>query len=166
MKTSWRRLEDVFRRRLQKTSSRRLDQGKYSRLTHTSSKDVFKTSLSRPTYSSWPYVLKTSSGRFQDVLQKRLQDIFKTSSKDFFKTFSRRTIRLSCLPRSRICLGHTSEKFIENLKVWYKILQSFRITLWFFSFSLYHNFYVHQLLTEAFSESIWTSTWELFCEST
>ena len=44
MKTSLRRLEDVFRLRLQKTSSRRLDQDEYIHLTDTSSEDVFKTS--------------------------------------------------------------------------------------------------------------------------
>ena len=51
---------------------------------------------------------KTSSRRLQDVLVKtnifvlaiRLQDVFKTSCKDIFKTFSRRIIRLNCLPRS------------------------------------------------------------------
>ena len=43
----WRRLEDVFRLRLQKASSRRL-QDEYIRLTHTSSEDVFKTSWRRP----------------------------------------------------------------------------------------------------------------------
>ena len=62
MKTSWRRLEDVFGLRLQKTSSRCLDQDQYTRLGHASSRrlqDVFKTSSRR--------------------LQKRLQDIFKKS---------------------------------------------------------------------------------------
>ena len=66
-------------------------------------------------------VFKTFSRRLQDVLQKRLQDIFKTSCKDAFKMFWRRIIRLNCLPSSRICLGHTSEKFmvsVENLQVW------------------------------------------------
>ena len=109
-----------------------------------------KTSWSRPIYSSWPYVFKTSSKRFattclrrfqevfkmfcknvyktssrrlQDVLKtspRNVQGIFKTSCKDVFKTFSKRIIKLNCLPRSRICLGYTSEKFmvsIENLHV-------------------------------------------------
>ena len=56
----WRRLEDVFRFRLQKTS------------------------WSRPIYSSWLYVFKTSSRRFQDVFKtfrRRLQNVFKTSSR-------------------------------------------------------------------------------------
>ena len=112
MKTSWRRLDGVFRLwfqkvssrrlqnvlikknvfslviRLQKTSSRRLSQDQYIRLGYTSSRrfqDVFKTSCQD--------VFKTFSRRLQDVLQKRLQDIFKTSSRrfeDVFKTSSRR----------------------------------------------------------------------------
>ena len=102
MKTSW--------------SSRRLDQEEYVRLSLTSSEDFFKTSWSRPIYSFWPYVFKTSSRRLQDVFKtssRRLQDVFKTSSrclqdlfktscKNVFKTFSRRTMRLNCLPRSHL----------------------------------------------------------------
>ena len=75
MKTSWRRLEDVFRLRLEKTSSRRLDQDEYVRLSLTSSR------------------------RFQDVFKtpsRRFEDLFKTSCKDIFKTFSSRTIKLIC----------------------------------------------------------------------
>ena len=78
LKTSCRRLEDVFRLRLQevwiktnmfalalrlqKTSARRLGQDQYIRLGHTFSRrlqDIFKTSC-------------------QDVLQRSLQDVFKT----------------------------------------------------------------------------------------
>ena len=111
-KTSSRRFQDVFKtssRRFQdvfKTSSRRFE-------------DVFKTSSKR-----LQDLFKASSRRLQDVLKtssRCLQDIFKTSCKDIFKTFWRRIIRLNCLPRSRICLDHTSEKFmvsIENLQVW------------------------------------------------
>ena len=98
-KISSRRLQDIF-----KTSSRRLQ-------------DVFKT------YSR--HLAKTSSRLLQNFFntscKKRLQDVFKMSYKDVFKTFSRRIIRLNCLPRSRTCLGHTSEKFmisVENLQVW------------------------------------------------
>ena len=145
----WRPLENVFRLRLQKTSWSRPLYSPYSyvfrRCLH------LKTSWSRPVYLPWPYVFKTSSRRFQDVLKtpwkkvfktssrylqdvfntssehpqdvllRRLQDVFNMSCKDVFKTFSRRTIRLNCLPRSRICLGHISEKFMssaENLQVW------------------------------------------------
>ena len=105
------RLQDVFKtssRRLAKTSSRHLQDvfKTFSRRLQ----DIFKTSCQD--------VFKTSSRR----LQKRLQDIFKTSCKDAFKMFWRRIIRLNCLPSSRICLGHTSEKFmvsVENLQVWY-----------------------------------------------
>ena len=72
----WRRLEDVFRLRLQKTSSRRFSQDQYICLGYTSSRrlqDVFKT----------------FSIRLQDVLPRCLQDIFKTSSKRLAKTSSR-----------------------------------------------------------------------------
>ena len=58
----WRRLEDVFRLRLQKISSRRLDQDQYIRLGHTSSRfpqEAFKTSSRR--------LAKTSSRHFQGV---------------------------------------------------------------------------------------------------
>ena len=71
--------------------------------------------------SSYQDVFKTLSRHLQDILQKPPQDIFKTSCKDVFKMFSRRIIKLNCLPRSRICLGHTSEKFmvsVENLQLW------------------------------------------------
>ena len=55
--SSWRRLEDVFRFRLQKTSSRRFQ-------------DIFKTSSRR--------LAKTSLRHLQDVLQRCLQEVFKT----------------------------------------------------------------------------------------
>ena len=85
MKTSWRRLEDVFRLHLQKTSSRRLQ-------------DVLiKTNM----FTLALRLQKTSSRRLQDVLVKTnifvlaicLQDVFKTCSRrlqDVFKTSSRR----------------------------------------------------------------------------
>ena len=107
----WRRLQDVFRLRLQKTSSRRLQDVLIKtnmfalalRLQKTSSRrlqdvlvktnivvlairlqDVFKRSCQD--------VFKMFSRRLQDVLQKRLQDVFKMSSRrfeDVFNTFSR-----------------------------------------------------------------------------
>ena len=109
-----------------------------------------KTSWLRPIYSSWPYffktscknvfetpstrlsdILKTSSRRLAKTSSRSLQNVFNTSWKSVFKTSSRRLakipsrrwriIKLNCLPRSRICLGHTSEKFmvsVENLQVW------------------------------------------------
>ena len=97
--------------------------------------DVFK--------ASWQDVVKTFSRRLQNVLQKRLQCIFKTPSKclqdvlqrclqDVFKTYHQ--IKLFLLARlqdvfnkflkrtaktvvySRICLGHTSEKFMVSAR--------------------------------------------------
>ena len=125
----WRRLEDVFRPRLQKTSSTHI----HNVLIKTNIfallmrlQDVFKTLWSRPVYSSWPFffktssqsvfktscknvsrhlqdVFKTSSRHLQDVLPKTYQDIFKTSLRGLAKTSSRR---------------QTSQKFmvsVENL---------------------------------------------------
>ena len=83
----WRRLEDVFRFRLQKTSSRRLQDVLIKTNMFALAlrlQDVFKTSWSRPIYLSWLYVFKTSSRRFQDVFKtfrRRLQNVFKTSSR-------------------------------------------------------------------------------------
>ena len=109
------RLQDVF-----KTFSRRLEQDHYIRLGHTSSR--------RPAKTSSRHLQDVLARRLQDIFQtssrflaKSFQDIFKTSSKDVFKTFSRHIIRLNCLPRSRIYLSDTSEKFmisVENLQVW------------------------------------------------
>ena len=92
----------------------------WRRLSPSSSEDVFiktnifalvlrlqKTSWSRSIYSSWSYVFKTSSRCLA-----RMPSRF----------FERRIIWLNCLPSSRICLGHTSEKFmvsVGNLQVWY-----------------------------------------------
>ena len=67
MKTSWRRLEDVLRLRLQKTS------------------------WSKPIYSSCPYVFKTSSRRFQDVFQ----DVIKTSRHKVLKTSRKYVLKTS-----------------------------------------------------------------------
>ena len=92
MKTFWRRLEVLFRLRLQKTSSGRLDQGEYICLTHTSSEDVFKTSSGHLDQDHYIRLGHLSSRCLQDVFQKRLQDMFKTSSscfEDVFKTSSR-----------------------------------------------------------------------------
>ena len=111
--SSWRRLQDVFRLRLQKTSwSRRICLPLALRLQKTSSRrlqdvlvktnifvlaiclqDVFKTSSRR-----LQDVFNTSSRRFQDVFKTsssktssgRFQDVFKTSCKQVFKTSSRR----------------------------------------------------------------------------
>ena len=114
------RLQDVFKtfsRRLAKMSSRR-----FQDVFKTSSRrfqDVFKTSCKN--------VFKTSSRRLQDVLQRYLQDVFKTyhqvklflltNLRDVFNTFLRRTAKTVIY--RRICLGHTSEKFmvsVQNLR--------------------------------------------------
>ena len=99
---------------------RRFDQDEYIRLSRTSSKVILKTSSNRLDQDQYICLGlrlgRTSSRRLQNVLKtfsRRLQDIF--------KTFSRRIIRLNCLLRSRVFLGHTSEKCIatvENLQVW------------------------------------------------
>ena len=81
MKTSWRRLEDVFRLRLQNTSSRRLDQDEYVRLSLTSSENVFKTSSG--CLGQGQYI------RLDYTFPRRLQDVYKTSCQDVLKTFSR-----------------------------------------------------------------------------
>ena len=76
MKTSWRRLEDVFCLRLRKTSLRRLQ-------------DVLvKTSM----FALALHLQKTSSRLLQDVFKtfwRRLQDVFKISSRRFAKISSR-----------------------------------------------------------------------------
>ena len=94
--------------------------------------DVFKTSWLRPIYSSWLYVFKTScknvfkisSRRLQNVLERYLQDVFKTyhqvklflltSLRDVFNKFLRRTAKTVIY--RRICLGHTSEKFMVSVQ--------------------------------------------------
>ena len=121
-KLSSRRFQDVFKtscKNIFKTPSRHLQDVLPRRL-----QDVFKTS-SRHLQKRFQDIFKTFWKRLQGVFKtssRRLQDIFKTSCKDAFKMFWRRIIRLNCLPSSRICLGHTSEKFmvsVENLQVWY-----------------------------------------------
>ena len=121
MKTSWRRLEDVFCLRLQKTYSRRLDQDEYIRLSHTSSEDVlvktniffltmrlqsvFKTSSRGLQYvfkTSCKNVFKTSSRRLQDVLKtssRHLQDVLQRYLQDVFKTYHQ--VKLFLLTRLR-----------------------------------------------------------------
>ena len=98
MKTSWGRLEDIFRLRLQKTSSKRLDQDEYIHLTYTSLEDVFRTSSGRLDqdlyirlgHTSWRRLVKTSSKRLEDVFKMSCKNVFKTSSRRLAKMFSRR----------------------------------------------------------------------------
>ena len=88
MKTSWGRLEDIFRLRLQK-SSKCLDQNEYIHLTHTSLEDVFKTSSGRLDQDLYIRLGHTSWRRLVNTSSKRPQDVFKTSCKNVFKTSSR-----------------------------------------------------------------------------
>ena len=131
MKTSWRRLEGVFRLRLQKTSSRRLDEDEYILINHTSSEDVFKTSSRRLGQDQYIRLGYTSSRRLQDVFKtssRHLQDVLKTyhqvklflltSLWEVFNMFVRRTAKTAVYRTFH--LGHTSEKFIvsvQNLQV-------------------------------------------------
>ena len=91
MRTSWRRLEDVFRLRLQKKSSRRLQdvlmKTNIFLLIYVFGRrlqDVFKTSWSRRIYLSCPYFFKTSC-----------KNVFKTSSRRFAKTSSKHLANMS-----------------------------------------------------------------------
>ena len=91
MKTSWRRLEDVFRLRLQKTSSRRLQDVLIKTNMFALALRLQKTSSRRLDQDQYIRLGHTSSRRLQDISQKRLQDILKTSSRrfqDVFKTSS------------------------------------------------------------------------------
>ena len=127
-KMSSKRLQDVFKmscKNVFKTSSRRLQ-------------DVFKTSCQ--------YVFKMSSRRLQDIFKtplRRFEDVFKTSPRRLAKMSSRRfqdilssytvlvnkfsrclqevfTTFLRCTSKTviyrRICLGHTSEKFMVSVQ--------------------------------------------------
>ena len=87
MKTSWKRLEDLFRLRLPKTSLRRLQEV------------LIKTNIFlliiRLQKTSWrrlQEVFKTSSWRLQDAFKTFSRHVGKTSLRrlqDVFKTFSR-----------------------------------------------------------------------------
>ena len=114
-------LQDVFKtssRHLAKMSSRHLQD--VSKASSRYLQDVlprcvqgaFRTSSRRLAKTSWRHLqdaFKTFWRPLQDVLQRLLQDVFKTYH------------QVNCLPRSRICLGHTSEKFmvsVESLQMW------------------------------------------------
>ena len=113
MKTSWRRLEDVFRLRLQKTSWRRLQ-------------DVLiKTNMFVLTLR----LQKTSWRRLQDLLVKtnifvsviRLKDVFQTFSRhlqDVFKTSCQHVFKTSCknvFKTSSRCLAKTSSRRLASI---------------------------------------------------
>ena len=128
MKTSWRRLQDVFI----KTNLFAL------------ASLLQKTSWSRPIYSSWPYVfktscrnvfktfsrrvqdvLKTSSKHLQDVLQRYLRDVFKmyhqvkllllTRLWEAFNTFLRRFLPKTVICRGMCLSNTTSDKFMVSV---------------------------------------------------
>ena len=94
-----RRLQDVFQKRLQ---------------------DIFKT----PCKIRLQDILKTTSRHFQDLLQRCLQDLFKSYHqvklfliarlRDVINTFLRCTAKTVIY--RRICLGHTSEKFMVSVQ--------------------------------------------------
>ena len=147
----WRRIEDVFRLRLQKTFSRRLQdvlsRGKYSSNSYVFTRrlqDGFKTSWSRPrrlqdifkNYSRcFEYIFKTSSRRFAKISSRRFQDVswsyftffvntFWKCLWDIFKTFLRCTAKK--VIHRRICLDYTCEKFrvsVQNLQESQKFLK-------------------------------------------
>ena len=142
MKTSWRRLEDAFRLRFRGS----LNQDEHIHLKHTSSEDVLiKTNIFvlvirlQDVFKTFSRCLaKTSSKLLQDVFKtssRRFQDVFKMSSRllakastrclwDVFKRFLRRSPKTVIY--RRICLGHTSEKFmvsVQNFPEWQEVSQ-------------------------------------------
>ena len=158
MKTSWRRLEDIFRLRLHKTSSRRLQdvlietnifalamrlqKTSWRRLTKASSRrfqDVFKTSSKN--------VFKVSSRRLQDVLKTPLRRLGKISLRRFQDVSSSKTVLVN-KPSSRIQYGskrYCKDSYLKtvtllrNLPSVYKISKSNK-NFSSFSFSLYYTF--------------------------
>ena len=123
MKTSWKRLEDLFRLRLPKTSLRRLQEVLIKTniffINHTSSEDALKTSS-----RGFQDVLMTSSRRFQDIFKacwknlfktpsRRFQDFFKTSWKNVFKTSLRRLQDVFKTYSRR--LAKTPSRLLENV---------------------------------------------------
>ena len=86
----WRRLEDVFRLRLQKTSSRCLDQDEHVRLSLTSAEDVLVKTNIFVLAIRLQDVFKMTSRRFQDIFKtssRRFEFVFKTSCKDISRRF-------------------------------------------------------------------------------
>ena len=116
-KTSSRRLQYVFKMSCQnvlKMSSKRLQDVLQKLL-----QEIFKTSPRR-----FEDVFKTSPRYLQGVLQGCFEDFFKTyyqvkmflltSLQDVFNTFLRRSAKR--IIYRRICLGHTSEKFLGSVQ--------------------------------------------------
>ena len=116
-KASWKHFQNVF-----KTSSRHFQDVLPRRL-----ENVFKTSCKNVFNKSSRHfddVFKTFLSHLQDVLQRCLQDIFKTYHqvklflltrlRDVFSKSLRRTAETVIY--RRICVGHTSPKFIVNVQ--------------------------------------------------
>ena len=64
------------------------------------------------------YDFKTSSRLLAKMYSRHLQDVFKTFPRwlqDVFNAFSRRTARM--IIYRKICLGHTSEKFMIRVQI-------------------------------------------------
>ena len=112
MKTSSRRLQDVFRLRLQKTSWRRLQDVLVKTNIFVLAiclQDVFKTS-SRPLQG----VFKTYSRRFEDVLKmslRHLRDILQRYLQDVFKAFHQVNLFYLARPREVLKTFLSTEEF-------------------------------------------------------
>ena len=122
MKTSWRRLLNVFRLRLQnvfKMSSRRINQDEYTSLSHTSSEDLFRTSWPRRIYVPWLYVLKTFYKNVFKTSWRHLKHVLKTSWRcfakiDAFETYHQ--VKLLLLTRFQDFFKTYSSRFWDVLK--------------------------------------------------
>ena len=161
-KVSSRHLQGVLLSRLQyvfKTSSRRLVRMSTRHLQNffkMSCQDIFQLScknMFKTSSKCLQDVIKTSLRHLQDVLHRRPQCVFKTYHQvklflltclwDVFNTFLRPTVKTVIY--RRICLVHTSEKFmisVKNLQEWYKFLK-------FYFFTLLH------LLVSAYTANSW-----------
>ena len=89
MKTSWRRLDGVFRLWFQRVSSRRLQDVLIKKNIFALVIRLQKTSLRRLSQDQYSHPGHTSSRRLQGVFRMFCQDFVKTSCKNVFKTSSR-----------------------------------------------------------------------------
>ena len=126
LKTSWRRLEVVF-----KTSCRRLEDvlktflqdvlktswGRFGKMSWICLEDVLKTLWRRIAKANILVLTKTSWRRLEDVFWRRMtkaiifvliktswRRLLKTKTKDVFKTSSRRLYQDECLVKRRLFL--------------------------------------------------------------
>ena len=124
-KTSWRRLKDVFRLRLQKTSWSRRIYSPYSYVFIRRLQDVFKTSsghLQDILLRHFQDVFKKSSRRLAKMSSRRLQGVLKTSSRhlqDVFKTYHR--VNLFLLTRFQDVFETFSKCFSDVVQRWLSI---------------------------------------------